>query len=129
MNSASRWPVVQLSHRRSPPRTRIPCSSVRADLQRLSVSSERSDTLYLTNVRETRGRNIEDTAHLGCPFPLIHLIRRRIYKACYVNAIVFQNNNTIHEYSCTLSTYPHSIEIILCRVAPRNSMKRQYFFS
>lgn len=28
MNSASRWPVVQLSHRRSPLHTRIPTSSV-----------------------------------------------------------------------------------------------------
>lgn len=58
--------------------------------------------------RETRGTNTEDTARLGCRFPLIHLIHQRIYKACYLNAIFYQNDNTIHEYSCTLSTYPDS---------------------
>ncbi len=53
-------------------------------------------------------RNIEDTEHLGCRFPLIHWIHQRIYKACYLNAISYQNDNTIHEYSCTFSTYPDS---------------------
>lgn len=58
--------------------------------------------------RKTWGRNIEDTEHLGCRFPLIHWIHQRIYKACYLNAISYQNDNTIHEYSCTFSTYPDS---------------------
>lgn len=110
MNSASRWPVVQLSHRRSPLHTRISCSW---DPERFAVAfyviSVIRQTCSSKRQWETWDRNIEDTAHLGCRFPLIHLIHQRIYKACYLNAIFFyQNDNTIHEYSCTLSTYPDS---------------------
>lgn len=46
-----------------------------------------------------------NTAQLGCCFRLIDLIHQRIYKACYLNAIfLYQNDNTIHKYSCTSST-------------------------
>lgn len=79
---------------------------------------------------ETQGRNIEDTAHLGCRFPLIHFIHQKDLQSLLIKCYFFlQNDYTIHEYSCTLSTYPNSNEIIMCRVAPRKSMKRQYFIS
>lgn len=38
-----------------------------------------------------------------------------------------KNNNTIHEYSCTLLTYPDSREIIMCRVAPRKVNEQAIF--
>lgn len=84
------------------------------DLQRpFYVISVIRQTVAPKRQWETWGRNIEDTAHVGCRFPLIHLIHQRIYKACYLNAIFFfffftKNDNTIHEYSCTLSTHPDS---------------------
>lgn len=60
------------------------------------------------NVTKTLRRNGEkehNAAHLGCCFLLMGLIHQRIYKACYLNAIFFyQNDNTIHKYSCTSST-------------------------
>lgn len=76
---------------------------------------------------ETWDRNIEDTAHLGCRFPLIHLIHQRIYKACYLNAIFF--TKTIIPFMNTAAHCRHIRTPIMCRVAPRKSMKRQYFIS
>lgn len=53
--------------------------------------------------REEKEHNTQNI--LGCCFLLIGLIHQRIYKACYLNAIFFyQNDNTIHKYSCTSST-------------------------
>lgn len=81
-NSASRWPVVQLSHRRSPLHTRISCSSVRPRTICSGLLCYQCDqTNYISKrQRQTRSRNTEDTAHSGCRFPLIHLIRQGFTK-------------------------------------------------
>lgn len=97
--------MVQLSHRRSPPHTTT------------SRPSERPRMIYGT---------WKDEALLGCRFPLIHLIRQRIYKAYYVNAI-FCLPKTITPFMNTAAHYQHIRTPVMCRVAPRKSIKRQYF--
>lgn len=77
-----------------------------------------------------REKNTEDTAHCGLPFSFNSFDPSKdFYKVCYVNAIYSPppNNNTIHEYSCTLLTYPDSREIIMCRVAPRKVNEQAIF--
>lgn len=92
-----------------------------------TISVIRRTVSQHVRAREAWSRNIKDTAHLDCRFPLIHMIHQRIYKACYLNTFFSQNDNTVHEYSCTLLTYPNSNEIIMCRLAPRKSMKKFHF--
>lgn len=72
----------------------------------LQMSQRRRDTMRTKNTT----RNI-----LGCCFLLIGSIHQRIYKACYLNAIFFyQNDNTIHKYSCLSSTDPSSSRVPSC---------------
>lgn len=53
----------------------------------------------------SRGQRTQHATFWVAVFFLIGLIRQRIYKACYLNAIFFyQNDNTIHKYSCLSST-------------------------
>lgn len=72
---------------------------------RLRPNSSDMGAEALAKTLRRNGKKEHNTAHLGCCFLLIGLIHQRIYKACYLNAIFFyQNDNTIHKYSCTSST-------------------------
>lgn len=92
---------TQETSRRLRPNTRSPWPFVL-----LQMSQRRQDTMRTKNTT----RNI-----LGCCFLLIGLIHQRIYKACYLNAIFFyQNDNTIHKYSCLSSTDQSSSRVQSC---------------
>lgn len=65
---------------------------------------------------ETPGEKEHNTARLGCCFLLIGLIHRRIYKACYLNAIFFYQ--TITPFINTAARHQQISRPVVCRVAP-----------
>ena len=123
-DSAPRWPMVELSHRGSPLHTRIPCLSERPTMTCNGLFWQ----LDQTSVKDKRQTYCRQST-LGLPFSFNSFdpskdLQSLLFK-CYF--FFYQNDKTIHEYSCTSSTYPDSNDIIMCMSSTQNVNEEAIF--